>query len=72
MLEHAIYSVISPEGCASILWKDATNLKMQLTLCILQLKIYIKSNYRSNYRRTKRWGSQKSRINSKSNQGENI
>lgn len=24
MLEYAIYSVISPEGCASILWKDAT------------------------------------------------
>ena len=23
MLEHAVYSVISPEGCASILWKDA-------------------------------------------------
>ena len=23
MLEHAIYSVISPEGCASILWKSA-------------------------------------------------
>jgi len=23
MLEHAYYSVISPEGCASILWKDA-------------------------------------------------
>jgi acetyl-CoA carboxylase carboxyl transferase subunit alpha len=23
MLEHAIYSVISPEGCASILWHDA-------------------------------------------------
>ncbi len=23
MLEHAIYSVISPEGCASILWKNA-------------------------------------------------
>jgi acetyl-CoA carboxylase carboxyl transferase subunit alpha len=23
MLEHAIYTVISPEGCASILWKDA-------------------------------------------------
>ncbi len=22
MLEHAIYSVISPEGCASIIWKD--------------------------------------------------
>jgi acetyl-CoA carboxylase carboxyl transferase subunit alpha len=24
MLEHAIYSVISPEGCAAILWKDAS------------------------------------------------
>lgn len=23
MLEHAVYAVISPEGCASILWKDA-------------------------------------------------
>ena len=35
MLENAVYSVISPEGCASILWKDASkadvaarNLKM--------------------------------------------
>jgi acetyl-CoA carboxylase carboxyl transferase subunit alpha len=24
MLENAIYSVISPEGCAAILWKDST------------------------------------------------
>jgi acetyl-CoA carboxylase carboxyl transferase subunit alpha len=24
MLEHSIYSVISPEGCASILWKEAS------------------------------------------------
>jgi len=24
MYEHAIYSVISPEGCASILWRDST------------------------------------------------
>ena len=24
MLEHSVYSVISPEGCASILWKDAS------------------------------------------------
>ena len=35
MLEHAIYSVISPEGAASILWRDtskaqeaATNMKI--------------------------------------------
>lgn len=27
MLEHAIYSVISPEGCASILWKDASKMR---------------------------------------------
>jgi acetyl-CoA carboxylase carboxyl transferase subunit alpha len=25
MLEHAIYSVISPEGCASILWRSGDN-----------------------------------------------
>jgi acetyl-CoA carboxylase carboxyl transferase subunit alpha len=24
MMEHAVYSVISPEGCAAILWKDGT------------------------------------------------
>lgn len=27
ILEHAIYSVISPEGCASILWRDGDNAK---------------------------------------------
>lgn len=27
MLEHAIYSVISPEGCASILWRSAEHAK---------------------------------------------
>jgi len=27
MLEHSIYSVISPEGCASILWKDAEKMR---------------------------------------------
>ena len=27
MLEYSIYSVISPEGCASILWKDAARAK---------------------------------------------
>lgn len=27
MLEHSIYSVISPEGCASILWKDSEKAK---------------------------------------------
>ncbi|MBK5244335.1 MAG: acetyl-CoA carboxylase carboxyltransferase subunit alpha [Eubacteriaceae bacterium] len=27
MLENAIYSVISPEGCASILWKDSSKTK---------------------------------------------
>ena len=27
MLEHSIYSVISPEGCASILWKDSEKMR---------------------------------------------
>ena len=27
MLEHSIYSVISPEGCASILWKDTEKMR---------------------------------------------
>ena len=41
MLEHAIYSVISPEGCASILWRSAEKAKdaaeaMRLTAQDLQ------------------------------------
>ena len=27
MLEHSVYSVITPEGCASILWKDAGKMR---------------------------------------------
>ncbi|NOX39824.1 MAG: acetyl-CoA carboxylase carboxyltransferase subunit alpha [Alphaproteobacteria bacterium] len=27
MLEHSVYSVISPEGCAAILWKDAGKMR---------------------------------------------
>lgn len=34
MLENSIYSVISPEGCASIMWKDAT--KKQLAAVALR------------------------------------
>lgn len=50
MLENAVYSVISPEGCASILWKDpkqapeaAANLKLTardaLTLSVIERMI---------------------------------
>ena len=45
MLEHSIYSVISPEGCASILWKDAEKMReaaeaLRLTAQdLLQLKV---------------------------------
>lgn len=45
MLEHACYSVISPEGCASILWKDSSK-KMEAAAALklnsenlLELKI---------------------------------
>jgi acetyl-CoA carboxylase carboxyl transferase subunit alpha len=36
MLEHAYYSVISPEGCASILWKDTT--KKQVAAAALKMQ----------------------------------
>ena len=45
MLEHAIYSVISPEGCASILWRsadkaqEAANALKITAQDLLQLKI---------------------------------
>ena len=45
MLEHAIYSVISPEGAASILWHDSTRAKdaatnMKITAQdLLELKV---------------------------------
>lgn len=35
MMENAVYSVISPEGCAAILWKDAT--KADLAAAALRL-----------------------------------
>ena len=35
MLEHAVYSVISPEGCASILWRDPA----QVATAAQQLKL---------------------------------
>ena len=39
MLEHAIYSVISPEGCASILWRGTDQSEKQLKISNLLLKI---------------------------------
>ncbi len=37
MLEHAYYSVISPEGCAGILWKVATDTTKPLAAAALRL-----------------------------------
>ncbi|NGX59158.1 MAG: Acetyl-coenzyme A carboxylase carboxyl transferase subunit alpha [Chlamydiae bacterium] len=37
MLEHAYYSVISPEGCASILWKDSS--KKEIAAEVLKLHV---------------------------------
>ena len=37
MLEHAYYSVISPEGCAGILWKAATDTTNPLAAAALRL-----------------------------------
>ncbi|WP_372886698.1 acetyl-CoA carboxylase carboxyltransferase subunit alpha [Shimia sp.] len=41
MLEHSIYSVITPEGCASILWKDSEKMReaaQQMRLTAQDLK----------------------------------
>src|SRR5262249_41997941 len=37
MLEHAYYSVISPEGCAGILWKEANDQTKPLAADALKL-----------------------------------
>src|SRR5437667_50532 len=37
MLEHSYYSVISPEGCAGILWRQATDETKQLAASALKL-----------------------------------
>lgn len=37
MLEHSVYSVISPEGCAAILWKEATKETIPLAAEALKL-----------------------------------
>jgi acetyl-CoA carboxylase carboxyl transferase subunit alpha len=42
MLENAIYSVISPEGCASIMWKDA-NKKQQAAAALKYTAIDVKA-----------------------------
>ena len=44
MLEHAIYSVISPEGCASILWRDPTKSLQAAEAMKLTAKDLIKLN----------------------------
>jgi acetyl-CoA carboxylase carboxyl transferase subunit alpha len=42
MLENSIYSVISPEGCAAILWKDAN----QSSLAAENLKLTAEDLYK--------------------------
>jgi len=42
MLEHSVYSVISPEGCASILWKDSEKMREAAEALRLTAKDLIK------------------------------
>ena len=44
MLEHSIYSVISPEGCASILWRSADNNEQAANALKLTAQDLIKLN----------------------------
>ena len=63
MLEHAIYSVISPEGAASILWRDTTRSKdaatnMKITAQdLLELQDHRRHHSRTARRRPSRPGS---------------
>ena len=43
MLENSVYSVISPEGCASILWKDSS--KASEAAAALKLTSYDLESY---------------------------
>lgn len=45
MLENAIYSVISPEGCASILWKDSS----RADEAAAQLKLTAEDSYENGF-----------------------
>ncbi len=38
MLENSIYSVISPEGCASIMWRDSTKKEIAAQACASPLR----------------------------------
>ena len=49
MLEHAVYSVISPEGCASILWHDSA----QAPAAAEALKLTANDLVRARHRRSK-------------------
>jgi acetyl-CoA carboxylase carboxyl transferase subunit alpha len=44
MLEHSYYSVISPEGCASILWKDASKRNIAAEALKLNAEDLLKAN----------------------------
>jgi len=43
MLEHAVYSVISPEGCASILWGDREKVKQAADALGLTADVLLKN-----------------------------
>ena len=41
MLEHSVYSVISPEGCAAILWKKNTWFSTKYLAMLLLAKVQL-------------------------------
>ena len=54
MMENSIYSVISPEGCASIMWRDPTKKAMAAEACASPLKICGTGLHRRHCARTRR------------------
>jgi acetyl-CoA carboxylase carboxyl transferase alpha subunit len=64
MLENSIYSVISPEGCAAILWKDKTKADQAAEgLRLSAQHLYEEGNHRQDHPRTRRRRPQRLRSN---------
>ena len=55
MLEHAVYSVISPEGCASILWRDQAQASVAAEALKLTAEDLLRLNLVDRDRGRSRW-----------------
>ncbi len=60
MLEHTYYSVISPEGCATILWKASEHAPKAAGALKLTCRDLLRRDHRRNHSRAAGWGPSRS------------